>query len=164
MVTKNLDNYRAYYTFKILIVISSIKIEISLFSNYHQIYQIKEIFQYLSKSNYLEHANKTNTLHAIISLNKSLFNFCIYIFMNFMHNDKLNASGDLLLDRMISLLTTYFPRSCFPFYVIYSTCIIPLFHPSYLDQYLHNYVIYRKCGNLFSSNVFTIVTLKNLQL
>ena len=34
----------------------------------------------------------------------------------------------------------------FSFYVIYSTCIIPLFHPSSLDQYLHNYVIYRKCG------------------
>ena len=109
----------------------------------------------ISHSKYLEHADITKKLHAIISLNKSLFNFCIFV-VDFMHNDKLNASCDILLDRIIHLLTTYFSRSLFSFYVIYSTCIIPLFQPSYVDQYLHNYVIYRKCG------IYEQLVLKNL--
>ena len=109
----------------------------------------------ISHSKYLEHADSTKKLHAIISLNKSLFNFCIFV-VDFMHNDKLNASCDILLDRIIHLLTTYFSRSLFSFYVIYSTCIIPLFQPSYVDQYLHNYVIYRKCG------IYEQLVLKNL--
>ena len=62
---------------------------------------------------------------------KKSFFILVFTFMcryvNFVHNDKLNASGDILFDRIIYLLTTYLSRSFFLFYVIYSACIIPLF-------------------------------------
>ena len=73
--------------------------------------------------------NKSVACNYLIEKNLLLsflyLHLCRYV--NFVHNDKLNASGDILFDRIIYLLTTYLSRSFFLFYVIYSACIIPLF-------------------------------------